>query len=162
MKNLFKSLVALAIVFFLGNVATSCVSDPNSGDGTPVLQITGEAVVNNAISVDVPVRAANLSKLAYLVEEYVVLEDGTEMTIKGYDANKKPILNREVSKNPNIAVIFRSDKNGTGMVYENITSLDKIHISGNQGLDKAKKFVVYIAGITPNKEYYNKGEIRDS
>lgn len=159
MKNLFKSLVALAIVFFLGNVATSCVSDPNSGDGTPVLQITGEAVVNNAISVDVPVRAANLSKLAYLVEEYVVLEDGTEMTIKGYDANKKPILNREVSTNPNIAVIFRSDKNGTGMVYENITSLDKIHISGNQGLDKAKKFVVYIAAITPNKEYYNNGEI---
>ena len=65
MKNLFKSLVALVLAFFLGNVATSCVNDPNGvgGNTTPVFEITGDVTVHTAISVEIPINIANIKQL---------------------------------------------------------------------------------------------------
>ena len=148
----------------IGLGATSCVPNPEGGvdgKGTPVIEILGEATVNNAVSVDIPIKAENLSKLAFMVEEYIVLENGEEWTVKSYDANKKPVLGRLVSKDPAIHLIFNAQNSNPkkGKTIENVTSLDILHISGNEGLDKNKKFVVYIAGIDYNKSYYNNKQI---
>lgn len=159
MKNLFKTLVICGLFALVGSMTTSCVQDPNETWGAPEFAITGKPTVNNAISVDVPVNAKYLKKLAYMVEEYVITPDGKRMTIKGYDAEKRPIYNHLVDESPKIAVIFRAQRNGNGKLYENVRSLNSVHISGNEGLDKNKKFVVYFAAAISETEYYNNGKI---
>lgn len=159
MKNLFKTLVICGLFALVGSMTTSCVQDPNETWGAPEFAITGKPTVNNAISVDVPVNAKYLKKLAYMVEEYVITADGKRMTIKGYDAEKKPIYNHLVDEAPKIAQIFRAQRNGNGKLYENVRGLTSLHISGNEGLDKSKKFVVYFAAAISETEYYNNGQI---
>lgn len=157
MKKLFKTLTICALIAWVGGFATSCVSDEVLGPSE--FAITGEPVVNNAISVDVPVKAVNLAKLAYMVEEYIITENGEAWTVKNYDANKQPVLNHKVEKNPSIALIFRAQRNGKGKTIESVKKETSIHITGNEGLDKNKKFVVYFAAAVSDSEYYNNGQI---
>ena len=165
MKKLFKTLVICGLVALVGSFTTSCTPDQNTdgkGDwrtGPASFEITGEAVVNNAISVDIPVDAKNLLKLFYMVEEYVVKENGEEWAIDGYDANREPKYTHLVSKDPKIAKILQAYRNRKGQMFEKVTALDKLHITGNQGLDRNRKFVVYIAATISDKEYYNNGQI---
>ena len=138
----------------MAGLIVACV--PNQGEdlnGAPVLKITGEPVVNNAVSVDLPIEATNLTKLAFLVEEYVVTADGKEMVISGYNALGEPVISREVEKVPATSLIFNAGRKGKGKTIENVTNLSNLHISGSEGLDRNKKFVVYIAAIV-GKSYY--------
>lgn len=155
MKNLFKSFVICALFAWVGSLATSCTPDNplGGGNGTPVFEITGEPVVNNAVSVDIPVNAQNLAKIGCYVREIFIDENGNQYFVTGYDSNKQPILGG-IATNPSAAVIFRK-----GTIKECNGSLSTLHLSGNDGLDRNKTFIVYIAATISDKAYYNNGEI---
>uniref|UniRef100_UPI004056C5AF hypothetical protein n=1 Tax=Alistipes sp. TaxID=1872444 RepID=UPI004056C5AF len=161
MKNLFKTLVLCGVSALVGGWMSSCVPTPDGSEtfGPAKLELAGEATVNTAVSVDIPIVAENLEKVAFMLEEYVVKENGEEWVISGYNANKEPIYKRKVEVNPALHLIFNAAGSKRGKTFEapNIPSV--LHISGNEGLDKSKKFVVYIAGIDKSKNYYNKGEV---
>ena len=157
MKNLFKTLLVCLMLACVGNLTTSCMQDV-APLGPPTLEFTGEPVVNNAISVDIPVNAVNLTKLAFMVEEYVEIESKAgeieKWVIEGYDANGEPKLTkRKVEDNPAIQTIFFANSKGKGKVVEKVRKLESLHISGREGLDKNKKFVVYIAATVSQTEY---------
>ena len=141
MKNLFKSLVICGLFALVGSLAASCTPDQTEkgescqkgpasfaftqfdSDGNP------EAIVNSAISVEIPVKVENMFKLYYLVEEYIVKENGEEWVIDGYDAEGKPKEKRLLSKKPNILHITQAHRNRKGKIYEKVTSLDKLEIN---------------------------------
>ena len=160
MKNLFRTLAICGVIAFVGGLISSCVPTPDGGEYGPAkLEVTGEATVNNAISVDIPIVAENLEKVAFMVEEYIVKENGEEWVISGYNANNEPIYKRKVEVNPALHLIFNAAGSKRGKTFETPNIPSVLHISGNEGLDKNKKFVVYIAGIDKNKKYYNNGEV---
>lgn len=153
MKNIFKSLIVCGVIALIGALTPSCVPTPNGGlGGDASFEITGEAVVNNAVSVDIPVKAQNLDKIACYVREIYVDENGDKYFVNGYDSNKNPILAGQIA-NPSAAIIFRK-----GKVFEGGESINNLHLSGNEGLDRNKTFIVYIAAIANNK-YYNDGQV---
>lgn len=159
MKKLFKAFV-LCVSFALAGGLTSCVPTPGDGTSGPAkLEVTGEAVVNNAISVDIPIVAENLEKVAFMVEEYVVTENGEEWAISGYNSLGEPKLKHKVEVAPALHLIFNAAGSRRGKTYESPEIPSTLHISGNEGLYKNKTFVVYIAGINKNKKYYNNGEV---
>lgn len=155
MKNLFKTVIALALVIVMGNAATSCTPDNpmGGGDGTPVFEITGEPVVNNAVSVDVPVNIQNITKIGCYAREIYVNENGEQYFVTGYDSNKQPVLGG-LATAPSAAVIFRK-----GTIKECNGALTTLHLSGNDGLDRNKTFIVYFAAAISDKAYYNNGQV---
>ena len=155
MKKLFKSLVALVLVFFLGNVATSCVSDPDGvgGNTTPVFEITGDVTVHTAISVEIPINIANIKQLVCYTREILVESDGTKYFVEGYDDNNQPIKGGVASTlSPGIVSrrgIIKPCEDGTNV----------ISITGNDGLDKNRTYISYIVAKISDTEYFNNGEV---
>lgn len=153
MKNLFKTLIVCGVIALIGAFTPSCTPTPNGGaSGNASFEITGEAVVNNAVSVDIPVKAQNLEKIGCYVREIFVDEKGDKYFVSGYNADKTPILAGLIA-DPSAAIVFRK-----GKVFEGGESINNLHLSGNEGLDRNKTFIVYIAAIANNK-YYNDGQI---
>lgn len=161
MRRSFSKLFAI-LCLAMGSLITACTPD-QGGDlsGPPVLKVTGEAIVNYAVSVDIPIEAANLTQLAFLVEEYIINENGEEKVISGYNASGEPIIARDINKAPSTTQIFQAERKHKGKVLESVASLSNLHISGNEGLDKNKNFIVHIAAIVgtgSNKKYYTSDE----
>ena len=117
-----------------------------------ILEIAGAPVVNNAISVDIPVVGKNILKLACLVKEIYVNENGDKQFVSGYNEDGTPKLSKYSLPTP--AVVFRN-----GSMKEAGESFSNIHLDGNDGLNRNKKFEVFIAAAISNTEYYNNGEI---
>ena len=153
MKNVLRTLIVCGVIALIGAFTPSCTPTPDGGAmGNPSFEITGEAVVNNAVSVDIPVKAQNLEKIGCYVREIFVDEKGDKYFVSGYDSNKNPILAGQIA-DPTAAIVFRK-----GKIFEGGESINNLHLSGNEGLDRNKTFIVYIAAIANNK-YYNNGQI---
>lgn len=155
MKNLFRTLVVCGLLAWVGCMTTACTPDgPTGGEqgGTPSLTITGEPVVHSAISVDIPVDGKNIKKLACLVKEIRVDENGTKYFVTGYDKNNQPITTSYAV--PSANMIFRNGKSKPAGA-----SFSNIHLDGNDGLDRNKMFAVFIAATISDTQYYNNGEV---
>ena len=156
MKNFLKSFVIFSMLALVGSMATSCTPDgPEGGNeewGTPSLKITGEPVAHSAISVDVPVEGKYIKKLACLVKEIYVDENGTKYFVTGYDKNNKPTTTAYAK--PSANMVFRN-----GRAKEAGASFSNIHLDGNDGLDRNKTFEVFIAATISDTQYYNNGEV---
>ena len=155
MKNLFKTVIALALVFVMGNATTSCTPDNalDGENGTPVFEITGEPVVHTAILVEVPIKIANIKQLVCYTREIMVEADGTKYFVSGYDENNQPIKGG-LAAAPSAGVISRR---GTSKPCEN--GVSTITFTGNDGLDKSRMYISYIVAKLSDTEYYNNGEI---
>jgi len=94
--------------------------------------VVGEPVVNSAVSVDIPLQASGLTSVGYKVVEVV---DGKEPTAPS-----------------SATLLYRTGKKIDGCP-------EMINLTGNDGLDRGKSFVVYIAATISSSEYYNNGEI---
>ena len=153
MKNLFRTLVVCGLLAWVGCMATSCMPDANVGEGdlTPSLVITGEPVVHNAVSVDIPVEGKNIVKIACLVKEICMGQDGTKYFVTGYKDNQ-PITTAYAQ--PSANMVFRNGKSKPAGA-----SFSNIHLDGNDGLDRNKMFEVFIAAAVSGNQYYNDGEI---
>ncbi|MBP3550918.1 MAG: hypothetical protein J6J57_04645 [Alistipes sp.] len=162
MKNLFlKVFILLAVVMLGGGITVSCTGF--DGDlNFPQTNLPGDdkddkedekdegkedeegddkesekgpfleiadPVIYSAIKVDIPITTRGLAAVGYKVVE------------KG------------VGKAPASAlVLFRSGKTIDG-------NSEVINLTGNDGLDRGKTFVVYIAATVSSTEFYNDGEI---
>ena len=155
MKNLFKTVIALALVIVMGNATTSCTPDNalDGENGTPVFEITGEPVVHTAILVEVPIKIANIKQLVCYTREIMVDVDGTKYFVSGYDENNQPIKGG-LAAAPSAGVISRR---GTSKPCEN--GVSTITFTGNDGLDKSRMYISYIVAKLSDTEYYNNGEI---
>ena len=156
MKNFLKSFVICSVLALVGSMTTSCIPDgPEGGNdkwGTPVLEITGDAVAHTAVSVDVPVNGKYIKKLACLVKEIIVDENGTKYFVTGYDKENKPTTTAYAV--PSANMVFRN-----GKAKEAGASFSNIHLDGNDGLDRNKTFEVFIAATISDTEYYNNGQV---
>ena len=159
MKNLFlKVFILLAVVMLGGGITVSCTGF--DGDlNFPQTNLPGDdkedekdegkedeegddkesekgpfleiadPMIYSAIKVDIPITTRGLAAVGYKVVE------------KG------------VGKAPASAlVLFRSGKTIDG-------NSEVINLTGNDGLDRGKTFVVYIAATVSSTEFYNDGEI---
>lgn len=154
MKKLLKSLVICSLLAWVGSLTTSCVKDPTGPNAPdPVFEITGEPVIHNGVSVDIPVNMANLKKVTCYVREICVDEKGDKYFVTGYDENNQPIKGSVAAKPTPTIVSLK----GTEKECSNGTSV--IEITGNDGLDKNRMFAVYILVAVSDTEYYNNGEI---
>ena len=138
MKHLFKTLVIGGLFALIAGMTTSCTPDVYTGP--PVLEITGPAEVKHAVSVYIPVRALALDKVAVLLKEYAETEDG-KFFVAEYDDNNQPVLGDPITKAPRPQLIFRN-----GKTFDcGSKGLKSLHLTGNEGLRKNKKFVAFIA-----------------
>ncbi len=157
MKKLYTKFLAICcLVATVCSLTVACVTDEGIDEplGPPSMVVTGEGiVVNNAVSVDVPVDIKNLDKLGFLVEQFVELEDGEIRILEGYDAEHKPKLGRDITVLPSASQILNAHRKYKGKVIENVRELTTLHISGNEGLDKDANFIVSIVGVRDNKYY---------
>ncbi len=152
MKQFFKMMFISGLIALIAGTTHSCTPDVYTGP--PVLEITGPAQVNHAVSVDIPVRALALHKVAVLLKEYVETEEG-KFFVTGEDNDHNPILGDPITKAPRFQLIFRNGK----QFDCGSKGLKKLHLSGNEGLDRNKKFIAFIAATISDTEYYNNGEI---
>ena len=137
MKNLFSKMFTILVVLLFGvGMTVSCTGfeepdgpNPGGGENADAQLELGEPIVHNAISVDIPVVAKGLAFVGYKVVE------------KGVG-----------SKPANATLLFR-----TGHKIEG--NPEMINLTGNDGLDRGKEFIVYIAAAVSDTEFYNNGEI---
>ena len=126
-------MMVIVALFFAGNaLMTSCT--PDQGDdykGPPVLEV-GTPDVKSAINVEIPLNAKKLTSVGYQLKEVV---DGQAPT-----APASAIL------------LFRG-----GTKIDGCPS--SINLTGNDGLDRGKTFVLYVAATISDTEFYNAGEI---
>ena len=133
MKHLFTKMMVIVAMLFAGNaLMTSCT--PDQGDdynGPPVLEL-GKPDVISAIKVNVPLNAKKLASVGYLLKEKV---NGEEPTA--------PV---------NATMLFRNGKEIKGCPKV-------LNLSGDDGLDRGKTFVLFVAATISATEFYNEGEI---
>ena len=133
MKNLFKSIVVCGLFALMGGIITSCTPDSGAEDdykGPPVLEV-GEPNVFSAIKVEIPINAKKLQSVGYKLVEVV---EGKDLTA------------------PSASLIFRS-----GTKIDGNPSV--IKLTGNDGLNRGKKFIVYITAAISDSEFYNNGQV---
>ena len=132
MKHLFTKLMVIVAMLFAGSaLMTACT--PDNGDdynGPPVLEV-GEPDVKSAINVVIPLNAKKLTSVGYKLVEIV---EGQELTA------------------PNARLIFLGGKKVDG-------NPKALKLTGNDGLVRGKKFIVYIAAAISESEFYNNGEV---
>ena len=98
-------------------------------ENLPILKIAGEPIVHSAISVDVPLKTNALVSVGYKLVEKGVGTAPSSATL-----------------------LFRTGKQIEG-------NSEVIHLTGNDGLDRGKTFILYVAATISDTEYYNNGEI---
>lgn len=124
-------MVIVALLFAGSTLITSCT--PDNGDdynGPPVLEV-GEPDVKSAINVVIPLNAKKLTSVGYKLVEVV---EGEELTT------------------PSARLIFLSGKKVDG-------NPKALKLTGNDGLVRGKKFIVYITAAISDNEFYNNGEV---
>lgn len=131
MKNLFKTIVICGLFALIGGITASCTQDMDEYKGPPVMEI-GEANVISAVRVEIPLNAKKMTSVGYKVVEVV---EGQEPTAPA-----------------NAQILFRTGNKIDG-------SPKTLVLTGNDGLDRDKSFVVYIAATISSTEFYNNGEI---
>ena len=131
MKNLFKTVVICGLFALIGGITASCTQDMDEYKGPPVMEI-GEANVISAVRVEIPLNAKKMTSVGYKVVEVV---EGQEPTAPA-----------------NAQILFRTGNKIDG-------SPKTLVLTGNDGLDRDKSFVVYIAATISSTEFYNNGEI---
>ena len=139
MKNKFLKLMVIVAMLFAGSaLMTACT--PDNGDdynGPPVLEV-GKPNVISAVKVDIPINAKKLQNIIYKIE--VVGADEEFKTTPPATAK---------------AILFGGKK-----VAGN---LQVLHLTGNDGLSRSKRVVVYIGGIISATELYgedpSKGDV---
>ena len=133
MKNLFtKLMVIVAMLFASSALMTACLPNPEDDyNGPPVLEL-GRPEIVSAIEVNVPIKALKLTSVGYMLKEKV---DGKEPTA------------------PSSALtLFRGGKKVEG-------NPEVLNLTGDDGLNRGKTFVLYVAGTISDTEFYNDGEI---
>ena len=133
MKNLFKSLLICGLVAMISGLMSACTPDMGGDDykGPPVLKV-GEPEVISAIEVNIPLDAKKLTSVGYKLVEKV---DGQEPTAPA-----------------SAMLLYRGGKSVNGCP-------SAIKLTGNDGLNRGKTFVVFIAATISDTEFYNNGEI---
>ncbi len=155
MKNTFTKLLAvsglLAIVSYLMVACT-----PDMVNLPPHFEVTGEPIVHNAVSVDIPVKAQSLNKIACWVREYAIDENGDARIVTSRDDEGNLSFGDLITKLPRPQQIVNK-----GKLYECYTSLSALHLSGNEGLDRNMKFVYYIVATMSAQGYWPGNNLTD-
>lgn len=137
MKNLLKSLLICGLIAMISGLMTACTPDMGMDyKGPPVMEV-GEPNVISAVKVEIPLNAKAMASVGYKVVEVV---DGQQPTAPA-----------------NAMLLYRT---GNKVDLSNKGKrLDKLTLTGNDGLDRDKSFVVYIAAAISDSEFFNDGEI---
>ena len=155
MKKTFVKLLAVCGLL----AAASCLTvacTPDMLNLPPHFEVTGEPIVHNAVSVDIPVKAQSLNKIAVWVREYAIDANGDERIVVSRDDKGEITFGDLITKLPRPQQIVNK-----GKLFECYTSLSTLHLSGNEGLDRNMKFVYYIVATMSAQGYWPGNNLTD-